>query len=493
MVNKSEELPVENPTYLGDIRYFFSPDDIDHMTRKGINLGTYDGLKTHAVQIYGAVSSGQMPPEPDRQWTEARSQTFLNWMSADFPMGLPTAGSSLFEFAPPIPQRVRGNAASMSAADIALLGKAFEGVMARDADDPQGYFALAGQHGLPNLYCQHHVDSFNPWHRIYLRNFEDALRSVEGCGDVTLPYWDILSPLPAFLLQPPFASYKFPRDIGDYTAGEETRRGTQVEIDASLARFNFAADFDQALNQAGWGKYVYDSKTGKVGYGFQQYSIQAHDGGHVSAGPTMAVQEYAAFDPIFWFYHCNLDRHWLSWQKLVHALDWSSFQSVLDKGTPFWKPPLNRMQPFPETNDKTIALGIGYDQLIMPRTPLNAMARRVKATSAFSIIDDSVVNVSIEGIERLKIPGSFVVNLLADGEMVGSRAFFQPKDPPGCPNCAATPVIGLQMDVPRAVVIGKTLSVSLEVPGQSEIGANFPLSQAGSPTVRVSSLLSIDR
>lgn len=31
----------------------------------------------------------------------------------------------------------------------------------------------------------------------------------------------------------------------------------------------------------------------------------------------MSIQEYAAFDPIFWVHHANVDRLWASWQRLV--------------------------------------------------------------------------------------------------------------------------------------------------------------------------------
>ena len=44
-------------------------------------------------------------------------------------------------------------------------------------------------------------------------------------------------------------------------------------------------------------------------------SIQAHDMGHVSTGETMSDQNVASFDPIFWFYHCNIDRLFWEWHK----------------------------------------------------------------------------------------------------------------------------------------------------------------------------------
>jgi hypothetical protein len=486
MSSDNSDPVVENPTYLGNIRYFFEAEDIDHMQQKGIDLGTYDGVKAHAVQIYSAVTPpAAMPPEASRQWSANRCQTLLNWISNKYPMGSPAIESANAMAAFAAPDRIRKNAGSLSSDEITLLAKAFAGIMAKAVDDQQGYFYLAGLHGLPGGYCQHHNDPFNPWHRIYLKQFEDALRAIPGCGEVTLPYWDIAEPIPDFLWQAPFAAYVFPQAVGSQAAGSSTVRNPQAQIDKLLTQFDFFGDYDQALTQTRWGKYLYDPNAGKVGYGYQQWSIQAHDGGHVASGPTMAQQNYSAYDPIFWFYHCNLDRHWLSWQAALHALDWTSFQSLLDS-TLFWKAPLNVVAPFTTTTDQTIAFDIGYDELIAPTAPLRSTANKTSVAGAFAIADDTIVNVAIEGIERLRIPGSFVVNLMADGERVASRAFFQPESPPTCKTCVTIPLVGLQLRIERSQISGKRLTVELEVPGQQEIGAKFPLSQAGELMVRVS-------
>lgn len=39
-------------------------------------------------------------------------------------------------------------------------------------------------------YCQHGTVLFPTWHRAYLHRLEQALRSVEGCSSVSLPFWD---------------------------------------------------------------------------------------------------------------------------------------------------------------------------------------------------------------------------------------------------------------------------------------------------------------
>ena len=69
-------------------------------------------------------------------------------------------------------------------------------------EDPRSFFALGGFHGEPfrgpgktdsqywGGYCHHGNVLFPTWHRMYIFKLEEALRSVRGCQDVTLPYWD---------------------------------------------------------------------------------------------------------------------------------------------------------------------------------------------------------------------------------------------------------------------------------------------------------------
>ncbi|MFM5894625.1 MAG: tyrosinase family protein [Novosphingobium sp.] len=488
MSQQDDDPIIDAPTYLGNIRYFFAAIDIDHMQQKGIDLGSYDGVKQHAVQIYSATSQGEMPPGAGRQWSANRCQTFLNWIVADYPMGTPpqamNLAADLTEVA--VAGRLRKDAAGLSQQEIDSLAVAFQGLMDRDPDDPNGYFAIAQIHGMPLRFCQHHNDPYNPWHRVYLKMFEDALRSIPGCAEVTLPYWDMTKPMPGFFGQAPFAQYKMPRAVGMMAMGDVTQRFTQAEIDGNLADYGFGTDAAKALRSPRWGMYIRDDLLGKVGTGFQQASIQAHDSGHLSTGPTMANQSYASFDPIFWFYHCNLDRHWWTWQRGVHGTDWATFQSLVDANRlPFWKAPLNKMAPFVETSDMAVSSDVIYDAPFALPATFRTESMRVDANLEFSIFDDNEVLVAVEGIERLNVPGSFSVRLLADGEPVARRAFFQSDQPSQCANCRTVPVVGLQIPVLRSRIVGKKLSVSIDVPGHTELGTGFPVSSLGKPTVTV--------
>jgi tyrosinase len=80
--------------------------------------------------------------------------------------------------------------------------RAWKGIKELPPDDPNSFFVIGGYHGEPfrgagwgsaaywGGYCNHGNVLFPTWHRVYLLRLEDALRSVPGCSDVTLPYWD---------------------------------------------------------------------------------------------------------------------------------------------------------------------------------------------------------------------------------------------------------------------------------------------------------------
>ena len=145
--------------------------------------------------------------------------------------------------------RIRKEITSLSQAELDNLKKAFSGILAKDKNDPNSYFVQAGHHWLPSpVHCQHHAPAYNPWHRAYLISFESALRSVPGCGNVVLPYWDITTPFPEVLKNPPFNSYTLPEDIGQgFKAGYVTSRFDYATIQQNLAEMRVTEDINRAL------------------------------------------------------------------------------------------------------------------------------------------------------------------------------------------------------------------------------------------------------
>lgn len=478
-----------NPAPGGNIQDFFDAGEIACMNAQGIDLSSYSSVRGHSTDIYEQTKSGNMPMG-GTPWSANRVQTFLNWINTGFPMGseTPQPGPAPTPDAPGA--RYRKNVNSLEAPEIELLKKAFRGIMALDPGatgpvDPNSYFGLAAVHGLPQAYCMHHVDTYNPWHRVYVTRFEDALRSIEGCENVTLPYWDIKTPVPALVYEEPFASYTLPRGIGDdsdYPQGYVTQRYDPDTIWQNLQQApTVASQIDEAMPATSYGGF----QTG----GYQQPIMGAHDDGHVSCGNTMADQDVASYDPIFWFFHCNWERLFWSWQVNAGATNVPGFTATVADGTE-WMP--LELDPYPDSTEDVIPYPqVTYEELDTGAAPLLAnKAGHVLATRAFTIEPSTPVSVRVKDIDRMNIPGSFIVRLLADGEPIARRAFFQPRSPRTCKTCRTRQLISLDFHLPQEEIQGRTLSIAIEVPtmGEGEAG-RFPLESAGNPTINARLLL----
>jgi hypothetical protein len=481
---------IAHPTYLQDIRHFFREEDIGCMKPRGIDLSTYAGVRAHATNIYLQTRSGRMP-EGGPRWSANRVQTFLNWMNDKYPVGASTGSPGGDQSAPAADVRLRVNVTTLSDPEKERLKKAFRGIMALDptpanpAVNPNSYFAIAGLHGLPQQYCMHHVDPYNPWHRLYVTQFENALRTIEGCEDITLPYWDINEPPPPILYEEPFASYSLPIGIGDdsdYPPGYAATHDPSSDIWAQLNNTPTVASLiGDALPASQWGGFT----TG----GYQQPIMEAHDDGHGSCGATMNAQEVAAFDPIFWFFHCNWERMFQSWQSRHGANTVPGFSATLDGNTDWLGLELD---PYPQSTNDVIAYPqVIYDKLDLDTAPVAAnVTGHVEARRAFAIEPSGRISVRVKDIDRMNIPGTFVVRLLADGEPIARRTFFQPKAPRECTTCRKKSLVSIDFRLDQQLLVGRKLSVAIEVPslGEGEKG-RFPLSSAGSPTINARLLL----
>lgn len=478
---------IEEPTYMRDVRHFFADVDLDHMFGLGIDITTYDALKAESTDVYVHTlgPNAHMPPEPDRKWSAERSQSFFNWISKGHPLGVPEVQSLATSAA----SRIRKDARDLSADELQALRNAFSGVMALEPDDPNSYFTLAGLHWFPvPSECKHHEDKYNPWHRVFMNRFEDALRSVPGCETVTLPYWDITAAPPNFLYEPPFDSYTLPLDVHAlYPAGYATSRFDAATVMENVASYGIPEDITTSLAEFRWSRFT----TGIEG---------AHDEGHVSIGPTMSRPDVAAFDPLFWFFHSNWERLWWNWQQAMQATTEWSFRSTIDTSTLFLTPPFNALEPFSQTAEQAInlaAMDVGYAEPqgpdkgpVVPET-LEPPTRGSLIASSTMRATRRRVSARVKGVDRLAIPGSFRVMLRADGEPVGRRAFFQSTQPKDCENCRQRPRADFDFVVDLEDVSDRSLSVDVELLSRDDPreGMTVPLRACGNPTLNVRVLL----
>ncbi len=479
---------IQNPTWYADIRYFFSEIDIKHMRSFGLELGTYEGVKTHASNIYAQVSAKHMPPGDP--WSDNKIKSFLNWMINNYPMGTAPTTNLLATTNTAPATRIRKEVRELSDAEVTNLIKAFKGILGKDTSDPNSYFVQAGYHWFPgpNLYCQHHVNNYNPWHRAYLHSFENALRSVPGCENVTLPYWDFgnTSEFPELFTKEPFASYTLPEAVSaNYQKGYTTSRFAVSHI---LEGFKNQVQPQTlfALKQKTW--ELFNGFNAQGYYGI----IGGHDDGHVTTGPTMADQGVAAFDPIFWFFHANWDRLWWKWQQEMQATTLETFISTVTDASNlafFQVPALEILPPFEQKTTEVIDLVANLDtdyQHPASETLTTEKALRffgsLPATNAISIDVDNT-SVRVKGINRLKIPGSFIIRLQKNGEDIAWKGFFQPAEPETCTNCSANALINMDFRLPISKVEGGKLGIVIEPMDKEMTGDRISLKAVGDPTI----------
>jgi hypothetical protein len=490
-----------NPTWYGTIRTMFTSTDVTHMRSQGFDLSSYTFVKDHAAEIYQQVATGNMPP--GNPWSKEYVETFYYWMKNDYPKGNPIPTSDFLQKdLKTRGLRIRKNINSLKTGELDLLKKAFSGIMAKPTSDSNSYFAQAGNHWLPypNTYCMHHVPGYNPWHRAYLLSFENALRSVPGCETVTLPYWDITTPFPETLKVAPFASYTLPEDVGQgFDKGYTTSRYDYPTIQANLIKNDVDGDITRAMSSTDWEDF-----HGYFAGAPYNTIIAGHDSGHNSTGPTMSNQSIAAFDPIFWFFHANWDRLFWEWQQKMQATDLNGLLSTINKKTDplsyqtFTDPVVGKLTPFSQTAadiiDSINALNVDYENLVDSKEP-NMLAKTKGSTLASDkfFVRTHLANVRIKGLNRLKIPGSFNVHLLKDGEVIASRGFFQPSEVEKCENCVSNAIVHFDFELPLEKVSNGKLSIWVEPLDHALFGDHFPHKMMGNPTVNVRLLLSTEQ
>lgn len=202
----------------------------------------------------------------------------------------------------------------LTAAEINDLRTAFREL--QKIPDDRGYQYIAGIHGYPlPVYCQHGTAFFAVWHRPYLLLIEKALQAV--VPSVALAYWDWTDPraqaegVPKIYTDETYTDpatnqvvmnplYSEPITFAG-TESDHTSREPASPADL----INMSAMVDIAMRS---GDYVT----------FSRNLENPHNAIHGWVGGTMGVVPYAAYDPLFWAHHANVDRLFWQWQTL-HA------------------------------------------------------------------------------------------------------------------------------------------------------------------------------
>lgn len=498
------------PNWEEHIKFLFSDGDIQCMGNVGqrIRLDHFESVRFSARKIYGVTEAGTMPMgDPSRRWNEFRLGTFYNWIKN----GSPRTGEDetvLEKFRlelnvdGPVRKRKDISKIDPNGEEMGKLKAAFQGIMDRDPGQPNSYFDIASVHWfpIPATYCRHGEDVYNPWHRAYLLAFENALRSVPGCEDVTLPYWDIGSGImPDVLFEKPFNEYKFQanvmgedrlgREFWVARVGETTKRNSKNSIEAAInSPINrIRTNIDSALKADTWLSF-----NGLPP--FANNIIGAHNTGHRICGETLRVADIAAFDPLFWFFHCNWDRLWWEWQRNAKVQRLSDFEAFMENNgeeSNWLSDPISGLiEPFGVLAEVTIdSLELGVDYELTPSSAdssvTNVWTAEGFGNKRLMMANTSNVMVRLEGFERLGIAGSVLIELIAGDEVIATHDIFQSTVPESCPTCRKNARVNIDFEVTQSVIQGQEITTRVTEIGAQGKQAIVPLENVGNPSLSI--------
>jgi tyrosinase len=190
-----------------------------------------------------------------------------------------------------------------------------EGMAAIQAiGDNRGFNYIAGFHGAPGGYCWHHQKSsktptparlFLPWHRAYLWWLEQAL--LDQRDGAALPWWDWTRDrdIPAAYRVRRIGNV--PNPLFSFRARVPT---ATPPINHMTTRQPGPDPFDALPTADDVADLLDDSDFASFSDRLEDF----HDGVHGWMGGDMGRVATAAFDPIFWAHHCQIDRIWYLWQ-----------------------------------------------------------------------------------------------------------------------------------------------------------------------------------
>jgi hypothetical protein len=176
------------------------------------------------------------------------------------------------------------------------------------------YQDLAGYHGMPRWLCHDDHTVFLPWHRAYIFFFEAALRRIDP--GVALHYWDWTSP--------ESITSGIPLAFSDPTCEIDGQIVPNPLYSAKIGVDGFTPTqrWPQPPSELQWlAQMVNDSYAETSYHGFNNAINGPHGSLHGWVGGHMGSVQFAAFDPIFWCHHANVDYQWARWQAGANGSD----------------------------------------------------------------------------------------------------------------------------------------------------------------------------
>jgi hypothetical protein len=238
---------------------------------------------------------------------------------------------------------VRKNANSPEAkADLDALARALAIMKKLPCDDPRSWYYQGAIHNVPdsiahNPYCPRFTTGGAPmagwdgcthgpnqagenhfliWHRLFTLHFERIVRKLSGKADFALPYWDYTNTQAGYRVMP--AAFRSRTDslyesarYQPLNAGQPINASMNAALDTALIyQYHSFSLFNSNIDQAPHGAmHDYIGGGNLPTPSWNRIYQKPVPGGLMGNVPS------AAFDPIFWVHHANIDYLWTTWAR----------------------------------------------------------------------------------------------------------------------------------------------------------------------------------
>ena len=234
--------------------------------------------------------------------------------------------------------------------DIEALNRALKIMREKDCKDPLSWYYQGAIHWIPDTIknnqlcssysnvselmpgwdnCTHTPSGqekihFLVWHRLYIWHFEKIVRKLSGYQDFALPYWGyeeagLNKCMPDMFTQKGSSLYESCRydslNLG-YPINGEILRGLDLNKLMSYSNYRM---FCLNINVAPHGAMHDYIGAGNDTSGLLQFQNPITNS--ITNTGLMGWVPTAAFDPIFWTHHSNIDRIWQKWTNSPNGVE----------------------------------------------------------------------------------------------------------------------------------------------------------------------------
>jgi hypothetical protein len=362
--------------------------------------------------------------------------------------------------------------------DVEALNKALKIMRQSGCSDPTSWYYQASIHWIPDTInnqnlcdtyhnksqlkeawdnCTHTKESeihFLVWHRLYIYHFEKIVRKLSGKKDFAIPYWgytendEINKTLHPLFYNKKSSLYevaRFDSLNSGYPISGEIERALDV---TSLFKLTSYRNFNHQMDIAPHGAIHDYVGAGNGVTGELQFSNQIT--GTITSTGLMGWVPTAAFDPIFWTHHANVDRLWQQWTNSTNGQP----VTLEDLNSTNWQYVFfdENGKKVTYTNEEVIKiiynLDYNYDDcevkskvyrvkiqkpitalISKPSEKINVSLEKVSVGSSFQNLKGRVVEMTISyttrprGIYEVYLNGDSTLNP-SDDEFLGFMTFF---------------------------------------------------------------------